>query len=183
MPYFEEQDGLEISGYLHIQLGSILHNCSHLMITLGTANGVMKFHQLCPEKTCWNPGRPQGSGWGRAGSLHVFWIWIFLLSQRHNSLRVKFRFRNPFTATAPRPTIPDITPCYYQKAMKCIYDAAGNQQKRTTLISRLVARGRPAPHRIHQALWILNRRCKASLRSWTPGTISALRLVESSQQS
>ena len=179
MLYFEEQDGLEISGYLHIQLGSILHSCSHLWLHLELLMVSWSFVSPALRKPAeTQAGHRKVDG---AGSLPVFWIWIFLLSQRHNSLRVKFRFRNPFTATEPRPTIPDITPCYYQKAMKCIYDAVGNQQKRTTLIPRSVARGRPAPHIIHQALWILNRRCKASLRSWTPGTFSALKLVESSQ--
>ena len=145
MPCFE-QDGLEISGYLYTQLGSILHDGSHLIITLGTANGVIScisFALRKPAQT--QAGHREVDGAGQE-VLDVFWIWIFLLSQRHNSLWVNFRFRNPFTATAtttgfkPRPTIPDITPCYYQKAMKCIYDAAGNQQKRTTFIPRQVAR-------------------------------------------
>lgn len=50
MPCFEQQDGLEISGYLYIQLGSILHNGSHLIITLGTANGVISFISFALRK-------------------------------------------------------------------------------------------------------------------------------------
>lgn len=81
-------DGLDISEYFYVQF--ILHDCSHHTMTLGAAYTDTTFHQPCPGKTCWDPHRPQGSGWpGQKACMNS--LLDLLYTPKHYPVLIKFR--------------------------------------------------------------------------------------------